>query len=142
MVTDCHHQKTHWYMKECKDLPYMNGLEANAILHEVLSYYHARLLCGIHWALLCLISITCSLAKVARLFDPERFDPSKLTVRYDNGANVVKGKSFEDLLPRKYTLTHSDITGELLLSVGPSFNRLQVSLTCKLGIVFKLGLGY
>ena len=90
----------------------------------------------------CLISITCSLAKVARLFDPERFDPSKLTVRYDNGANVVKGKSFEDLLPRKYTLTHSDITGELLLSVGPSFNRLQVSLTCKLGIVFKLGLGH
>lgn len=67
------------------------------------------------------------LGQVARLFDPEDFDASKLTVQYDADADVMNAPSIEDLLPRKYTLTHSDVTGELLLTIGPSYNRFQVS---------------
>jgi len=67
------------------------------------------------------------LRKVSRLFNPGDFDASKLTVKFEDNANTSVLKSVEDLLPRKYTLTHSDVTGELLLSIGPSFNRLQVS---------------
>lgn len=61
------------------------------------------------------------------MFNAEDFDASKLTVRFKGNANDIKAKSVEDLLPRKYTLTHSDVTRELLLSVGPSLNRQQVS---------------
>ena len=31
------------------------------------------------------------------------------------------------ILPRRYTLTHSDFTGELFLSVGPDYDRKQIS---------------
>jgi hypothetical protein len=33
----------------------------------------------------------------------------------------------ESLLPRKYTLTHSDLTGELFLTVGREYNRKQIA---------------
>ncbi len=72
-------------------------------------------------------SFLCCVRKVARLFNPGDFDSSKLTVRFEDNANDIKVKSVEDLLPRKYTLTHSDMTGDLLLSIGPSFNSQQVS---------------
>jgi hypothetical protein len=51
-----------------------------------------------------------------------RLDPSKLHVSYLAGAtpeNVI--------LPRRYTLTHSDTTGELFLSVGDQYNKRQIS---------------
>lgn len=66
-------------------------------------------------------------AVVARLFSPGDFDASKLTAKFEGGTEVIKAKTVEDLLPRKYTLTHSDVTGELLLSIGPSFNRRQLT---------------
>jgi len=31
------------------------------------------------------------------------------------------------LIPRRYTLTHSDRTGELFLSIGPDYNKRQIS---------------
>jgi len=64
---------------------------------------------------------------VARLFNPGDFDASKLTVKVEDNAKNITLKSFKDLLPRKYTLTHSDVTGELLLSIGPSFNHEQLT---------------
>lgn len=69
--------------------------------------------------------------KVARLFNPEDFDPSKLTVKFEGNAKDIKAKSVGDILPRKYTLTHSDVTGDLLLSIGPSLNQQQVSAIMK-----------
>lgn len=61
------------------------------------------------------------------MFNPGDFDASKLTVKVEDNAKNITLKSFKDLLPRKYTLTHSDVTGELLLSIGRSFNHEQVS---------------
>jgi hypothetical protein len=66
--------------------------------------------------------------KVSRLFNPGDFNPSKLTVKFKGNAKDIQVKSAENFLPRKYTLTHSDVTGELLLTIGPSFNRQQVSV--------------
>jgi hypothetical protein len=37
----------------------------------------------------------------------------------------LEAGSFEK--PRRYTLTHSDATGDLFLSVGPCFNKKQIS---------------
>ncbi|KAJ7298063.1 hypothetical protein O6H91_01G088400 [Diphasiastrum complanatum] len=65
------------------------------------------------------------LAVVARLFDPEHFDPSKLTVVSSDESMSVDA-SLTKLLPRTYTLTHSDWTGQLLLSVGPFYNERQL----------------
>ncbi len=48
--------------------------------------------------------------------------PSKLTVQFLPGAQPDG-----PILPRRYTLTHSDSTGELLLSIGLEFNRPQIS---------------
>jgi hypothetical protein len=48
--------------------------------------------------------------------------PEKQHVTYQGGA------SEKDLsLPRCYTLTHSDRTGELFLTIGPEFDRRQIS---------------
>ena len=57
-------------------------------------------------------------------FDPPAFDPAKLTVVYLNGA-IPLGP--QPLAARRYTLTHSDITGQLLLSVGRQYNQGQLS---------------
>ena len=52
----------------------------------------------------------------------KRLDPEKLYVTYLTGTNT------EDLvLPRRYTLTHSDRTGELFLSIGSHYNKKQIS---------------
>jgi hypothetical protein len=51
-----------------------------------------------------------------------RLDPKKLHVLFARGA------SQEILiLPRRYTLTHSDITGDLFLTIGPDYNSKQIS---------------
>ena len=49
-------------------------------------------------------------------------DPAKLHVRYE-GAVRADGP----LTPRRYTLTHSDRTGELFLTIGPSHDNRQIS---------------
>ena len=44
------------------------------------------------------------------------FYPEKLSVEYMNGATTTK-----PVIPRRYTLTHSDVTGELILNIGIHF---------------------
>ena len=58
------------------------------------------------------------------LFDPPAFQADKLTVVYLNGAIPLEPLP---LAARRYTLTHSDITGALLLSVGRHYNQGQLS---------------
>ena len=50
------------------------------------------------------------------------FNPEKLHVVYKDSADP------ENLsLPRKYTLTHSDSTGDLFLTIGPEYDYTQIS---------------
>ncbi|MFS0862815.1 staygreen family protein [Fredinandcohnia sp. 179-A 10B2 NHS] len=42
-----------------------------------------------------------------------KFDPNKLSVEFRNGITATS-----PILQRKYTLTHSDVTGELFLTLG------------------------
>ncbi|HEY32446.1 MAG TPA: hypothetical protein G4O10_05010 [Dehalococcoidia bacterium] len=52
----------------------------------------------------------------------KRLNPLKLHVTY------LTGTTPEDLVvPRLYTLTHSDITGELFLSIGNQYDKKQIS---------------
>jgi len=52
----------------------------------------------------------------------ERLNPEKLHVTY------LTGTTLENLiLPRRYTLTHSDRTGELFLSIGNQYDTKQIS---------------
>ena len=51
-----------------------------------------------------------------------RLNPSKLHVQFAAGA-TPEGP----LTPRRYTLTHSDSTGELFLTVAPEIDRKQIS---------------
>jgi hypothetical protein len=51
-----------------------------------------------------------------------RLNPEKLHVSFSAGASPL-----EPLASRCYTLTHSDATGDLFLTVGLEFNRGQVS---------------
>lgn len=51
-----------------------------------------------------------------------RLNPEKLHVRYAAGA-APEGPAG----PRRYTLTHSDSTGELFLTVGADYDREQIS---------------
>jgi hypothetical protein len=48
-------------------------------------------------------------------------DPGRLRVRFQPGVSP-RGP----LMPRAYTLTHSDSTGELFLTVGPAYDREQI----------------
>ena len=50
-----------------------------------------------------------------------RLDPKKLHVRFDGVTRDVFA------LPRRYTLTHSDRTGDLYLTIGSNFDPEQVS---------------
>jgi hypothetical protein len=51
-----------------------------------------------------------------------RLTPEKLHVR------LVEGVGAEGpVTPRRYTLTHSDTTGDLSLTIGPSFDKAQIS---------------
>jgi hypothetical protein len=49
-----------------------------------------------------------------------QLDPNKVHVTYLNGHEAG-----EIWFPRRYTLTHSDFTGDLFLSIGDEFNREQ-----------------
>ena len=52
----------------------------------------------------------------------QRLNPDKLHVSY------LPGVTPEQLIvPRRYTLTHSDITGELFLSIGSDYDTKQIS---------------
>jgi hypothetical protein len=51
-----------------------------------------------------------------------RLNPQKLHVNYLPGVDDTG-----PLLPRRYTLTHSDATGDLFLSVGPDYDREATS---------------
>ncbi len=52
----------------------------------------------------------------------KRLNPDKLHVTYLSGASPEKLT-----LPRRYTLTHSDITGALFLSIGSEYDRKKIS---------------
>ena len=45
-----------------------------------------------------------------------KFNPERLTVEYRDGVTTT-----EPIVPRNYTLTHSDFTGELFLTIGTQF---------------------
>lgn len=45
-----------------------------------------------------------------------KFNSDKLSVEYRNGVTAT-----EPVIPRNYTLTHSDFTGELFLTIGTHF---------------------
>jgi hypothetical protein len=51
-----------------------------------------------------------------------RLNPNKLHVSYLEGTTPEKL-----ILPRRYTLTHSDATGDLFLSIGNEYNTRQIS---------------
>lgn len=51
------------------------------------------------------------------------FNPDKLTVEFMEGVTEVS-----PLIPRRYTLTHSDITGELFLTIGLDFDYGKITL--------------
>jgi hypothetical protein len=51
-----------------------------------------------------------------------RLRPQQLHVRFAGGVGPDG-----PVLPRRYTLTHSDTTGELRLTVGSNYNRMQIS---------------
>jgi len=51
-----------------------------------------------------------------------RLKPEKLHVRFLPGA-APEGP----VTPRRYTLTHSDATGDLFLTIGPDYDRRQIS---------------
>ena len=55
---------------------------------------------------------------------PVPFRPSKLTVQYLPGT-AHSGHCL--LQPRRYTLTHNDLTGQLLLTIGQQYNTAQLS---------------
>jgi len=62
-------------------------------------------------------------ATVAGLFEPPNFDPNKLMVRF-MGRACSAGPA--PPAPRRYTLTHNDLTGRLWLAVGSRHNISQI----------------
>lgn len=52
----------------------------------------------------------------------KRLNPEKLHVTYLSGTNQDKL-----MLPRRYTLTHSDMTGELFMTIGHDYDKIQIS---------------
>eukprot|EP00897_Mesotaenium_endlicherianum_P001408 jgi/Mesen1/1295/ME000013S00790 len=63
---------------------------------------------------------------VCRLLDPVEFDPEKLKVTFVDALNPADVGHPEQLIPRHYTLTHNDVTAELHLTIGSSFNSRQL----------------
>lgn len=51
-----------------------------------------------------------------------RLKPHKLHVKFASGA-----ESEGPVAPRRYTLTHSDTTGDLFLTIGAQYDRKQIS---------------
>jgi hypothetical protein len=66
----------------------------------------------------------CAAQVSAALLDPPSFYPDKLSVCYINGSSST-GPS--PAIPRRYTLTHNDLTGALQLTIGREYNRQQIS---------------
>ncbi len=52
----------------------------------------------------------------------KRLDPDKLSVEYKPGVTPIS-----PIIPRRYTLTHSDETGELFLSLGAEYDYSKVN---------------
>jgi hypothetical protein len=52
----------------------------------------------------------------------KRLNPDKLHVTYLSGTTQDKL-----ILPRRYTLTHSDMTGELFMTIGHDYYKAQIS---------------
>lgn len=51
-----------------------------------------------------------------------KLDPGKLHVTFNGGTSPV------DLeFPRRYTLTHSDLTGDLFLTIGREYDEEHIS---------------
>lgn len=50
------------------------------------------------------------------------FDPKKLHTKFSPCLPSLKS-----VIPRKYTLTHSDFTGDLFLSVGPEYDFNEIN---------------
>ena len=48
----------------------------------------------------------------------KKLDPDKLLVEYKPGVTPIS-----PIIPRRYTLTHSDETGELFLTIGSEYDR-------------------
>ncbi|KAK4354612.1 hypothetical protein RND71_026806 [Anisodus tanguticus] len=63
-----------------------------------------------------------SIVPVARLFGPSNFEASKLKVLFLG----VDEKKHPGKLPRRYTLTHCDITCKLTLAVSQTINNSQI----------------
>ena len=51
-----------------------------------------------------------------------RLKPEKLHTRFASGT-----RTDGPVMPRRYTMTHSDATGDLFLTVGPDYDRKQIS---------------
>lgn len=49
-------------------------------------------------------------------------NPAKLSVTYLEGVS-----EYDPIVPRAYTLTHSDTTGDLYLTIGPVYHKIQFS---------------
>lgn len=58
----------------------------------------------------------------AALLDPPPFDPAKLRVEFLPGGREAALSAG----PRRYTLTHNDVTGSLQLSIGREYNQRQL----------------
>ncbi|MEJ2211062.1 MAG: staygreen family protein [Anaerolineae bacterium] len=56
-----------------------------------------------------------------------RLRPDLLHVKYAWGVGAEASLSEGPLVPRRYTLTHSDMTGELFLTIGPDYDREKIS---------------
>ena len=52
----------------------------------------------------------------------KELNPKKLHVIFQKGTSAA-----ELSLPRRYTLTHSDLSGELFLTIGSQYDRKQIS---------------
>ena len=51
-----------------------------------------------------------------------RLNPDKLSVKYLPGVTPIY-----PIIPRRYTLTHSDETGELFLTIGPEYDYSEIT---------------
>ncbi|MGH4140505.1 staygreen family protein [Clostridium sp.] len=52
----------------------------------------------------------------------KKLNPQSLSVNFGIGANKT-----EPIIPRKYTLTHSDITGELFLTIAEKYDYEKIT---------------
>lgn len=53
----------------------------------------------------------------------DRLNPEKLSVSFRRGVTPT-----DPIIPRRYTLTHSDITAELFLTIGPRYAYDEIGL--------------